>query len=325
MHATYAATLLAIASLVIAGCSSDDDPDPPEVDAAQMSPTDGGVEPDASAEPIDAGTPAEDASTPTEDAGAPDVDGGTEPIDAAVVGIDSAMINDPLGLSDPFDGDALDGDWNQFQPELVDVEVSGGELHLTPNQESVWYQDQRGPFFHKEVSGDFIVTTRARVRKDSDRSAYVGPAGHYQLAGLMVRNPLTGPENYVFVVVGDRETLVDLYIETKSTRGNRSTVGRSYPARDSSDVDLRICRVGSSIRLYKREIGDDTWAPAGTRGDNVSRDQFTRSDLPETVQVGIIAYALSHSQRRETFGPDMRASFEFIEYEPVSSVDDCTQ
>ena len=199
----------------------------------------------------------------------------------------------------------------------MDTAISGGSLHLTANQESLWYQRSEGPLVYKETTGNFVISTRVRVRRESNPSVPVGLTGYYQFGGLMVRDPYSSEENYVFLVVGERGSS-QLCVEGKSTRNGSSDVVWSHPPRDHADIELRICRVNSHVSIWQREIGDSQWMEADTQ-----RSSFGRGDLPSTVQVGLIVYASDN--RSSTFHPNVRASFDYFHYEPIDSVSDCTQ
>jgi hypothetical protein len=215
-------------------------------------------------------------------------------------GPDAAPLNP---ISDEFNGDRLDSSWNITRGELLDISVSGGELHLVAKEYSVWFNHEAGAALWKPVAGNFKATTSVKARKESDPNQFVGR--EYQFGGVIAYNPASDTNhNYVFVVVGDRGGY--LSVETKSTTNSTSDV--SGPEWPSGDADLRLCRVGSKFYLYKREIGETSWTEA------VSYD---RPDLPETLNVGPFAYAY-------TSNPDLRASFAHVSIEPVSSVDDCS-
>jgi hypothetical protein len=206
-------------------------------------------------------------------------------------------------VSDEFD-EALDPSWSPRNIELVDVEVSDGQLVITPNQFSVWFHAEQGPAYFQDVSGDFRVTTAVRARRASSPDEPVQT--HFQFAGLMVRDPTSdtdAPENYVFSVVGYRGDY--LSHETKSTVRDLSMVdGPPWP---SGDAELRICRIGSDLKLFIRGIGESEWNLA---------IEYERRDFPDRVQVGPIAYAY-------TDDVDLRASFEFVRFETVESPSDC--
>jgi hypothetical protein len=113
----------------------------------------------------------------------------------------------------------------------------------------------------------------------------------------------------VFVVVGDRGPTIQT--ETKSTTNGASSVkGDDWP---SGDAQLRLCRVGSMFHLYARPYEGGTWKVAAQWGP-----PYDRKDLPETLQVGPIAYAWTDT-------PDLRASFDFVRFAPAESEADCTK
>jgi hypothetical protein len=231
--------------------------------------------------------------------GIPDAAPGT-PDARPPTGPDAAPITP---MSDEFNGASLDSSWNLIRGELLDISVSGGELHLVANQYSVWFELEVGAALWKGVAGDFKATTSVKARKESNPSEFVG--AEYQFGGLIAYNPQTTDQhNYVFVVVGDRRYY--LAVETKSTTNSSSRVdGPEWP---SGDAELRLCRVGSKFYLYKRAIGATSWIEAAS---------YDRPDLPETLNVGPFAYAYTRE-------PDLRASFAYVSIEPVSSANDCT-
>jgi hypothetical protein len=207
--------------------------------------------------------------------------------------------------SDEFNGSSLNSSWELTRPELLDISVSGGELHLVAKEYSVWFDYEAGAALWKPISGSFKATTSVKARKESDPTQFVGR--RFQFGGLLAYNPASNTNhNYVFVVVGDRDGY--LAVETKSTANNDSDV--SGPEWPSGDAELRLCRVGSKFHLYKRAIGATSWTEA------ISYD---RPDLPGTLNVGPFAYAYTRDP-----APDLRASFARVSIEPVSSVDDCS-
>ena len=160
---------------------------------------------------------------------------------------------------------------------------------------------------HKLVTGNFKLTTAVRARRASSPNQPVGPTD-YQFGGIMARAPGGGAESYVFVVVGDRGATLE--VEAKSTRDGVSAVqGEAWP---SGDAQLRLCRVGARFHLYSRPIDGGTWKVATQWGP-----PYDRPDLPETLQVGPIAYAWTNQ-------PDLLASFDYARFATVASEADCT-
>lgn len=208
-------------------------------------------------------------------------------------------------LSDDFEGDALDPSWTAHNADLVNVTLSGGALELEAPVNSLWYNDSEGPLLFKTVAGDFRVTATVRARRASDPS--LPPAHNVHLGGLMARDPSGdggGAENYVFIVVGN--DVNDLSVETKTTLSSVSSYeGPSWP---SGDAELRVCRLGAVVRLYKRLVGAAEWTLAAT---------FTRPDLPGALQAGPFIYAAQG-------GPDLIVSFDQVTFADAASVADCT-
>jgi len=195
-------------------------------------------------------------------------------------------------LSDEFDNAASLAGWTELSAveghknfvERLDVnETHAGELFLAPYA-SGWFEDDRGAFLFKEVTGDFDVTFRLLTTgKETDV-----PQKSYSLAGLMARAPrdvtmdtwVPGEENWIFITTGyGAYTKFVKQIETKTTVTSKSDL-RLTNIRDGW-IELRVIRLGGVFfTLYKVE--DGTW----TRGR-----AFLRPDLPETLQVGIAAYS----------------------------------
>jgi hypothetical protein len=211
-------------------------------------------------------------------------------------------------LSDEFDGDGVDDAWTIVNGDRFEHMLGGGELHLRPTTNTLWFDaEATGALLYKTVTGNFKLTTAVKARRASNPSQPVGPTD-YQFGGIMARAPNAAQENYVFVVVGDRGPTIQT--ETKSTTNGASSVkGDDWP---SGDAQLRLCRVGSMFHMYARPYDGGTWAIATQWGP-----PYDRADLPETMQVGTIAYAWTNT-------PDLRASFDYVRFEPADSEADCT-
>ena len=197
--------------------------------------------------------------------------------------------DDVSRLGDEFDGRSTLANWRQFHevegwPNMtkrLELRDAAGELYLEP-QTSGWYADFHAPFVFREVTGDFVVTTRLRA----DGLTGSLPRAPWSLAGLMVRAPRAatpatwtpGGEDWLFITTGVAEDVATPVLETKSTRHSQSRL-RLHPAR-AGWVELRITRRGSAFELASRWDGEE-W---------VVRERFEREDLPATLQVGLNAY-----------------------------------
>jgi len=219
------------------------------------------------------------------------------------VALDPANVE---GLSDDFDGDALDPAWQTLNPQMADIVLDGGSLSMTPTGNVVWFMEAAGPYVYRSVTGNFRLDSTVHVRKVSDPTQL--PDEGYQFGGIMVRDPASDApdaiENYVFNVIGWRGDYFSH--EIKSTRDDESIV--TGPTWDSGDAELRICRFNETFTIYVRPVGGDTWQWAFT---------WERPDLPATLQAGTIAYALTNEW-------DIRATFDYLRFAPVGSEADCT-
>jgi hypothetical protein len=240
-------------------------------------------------------------------------------------------------LNDEFDGSALDACWqilngNPSTP-LIEIALESGALHLSAmgSQNGVWYQGATKSLVYQEVPANaFKVTTTAHSRKASDAEAL--PTKDLHVGGLMVRNPSSmggTSENYVFLMLGHSEMnngVVHQGIEFKSTvNGCSDWLEPDFgDEHDGPDAELRICRLGAEFRHYQRVPGASSWTPAeppsGTcSGNIVSGNTLTRSDMPETVQVGL---ALNFNAPS-----DLDVAFDAIHFEllPADATEsDCT-
>ena len=110
--------------------------------------------------------------------------------------------------------------WSVFNTTVVEITVDEEALILTLTRRALWFMGQRGVLIHQPVSGNFKITADVYTIKESDPSQPPGDDESVQLSGLMIRNGGGGPENYVFIVVGDDGN--GLSVETKNTVDNFS-------------------------------------------------------------------------------------------------------
>ena len=271
------------------------------------------------------------------------------------------IVDDLTPLSDEFDDPATLGDWSRInqtegwnadQLETWDVDgTQPGRMTLIPHT-TVWYQDYRGPLVYKEITGDFVVSTEVHI---SDRDDVGGSDAddvpndaQYSLAGLMVRTPraISSPadwsagsmlddgtnngENFVFLSLGHG---VDgqFSLEVKSTRNSDSQLTLTPVGVDTAEI--QIARVGDALFELYRLPGED-W---------VLHRRYLRDDMPDTVQVGMVAYTdwakasdftpfeqnstvlepgVADPTPAEPFNPDLEAGFEYTRFSrPVLPVE----
>ena len=204
---------------------------------------------------------------------------------------------DLAALSDEFTGSQLSPEWRRFETlygwpdklKALDVgTTTPGALHLQP-YDSAWVRDRNASFLFKEVTGDFDVRARLRVR-GADGPI---PGGTWSLGGLMVRMPNPNRadaweprrENWHFLTTGVGHVPGQVMTETKSTYNSSSHLKlRPFV---SGWVELRLVRVGNAIFALARPDG----------GDWEVRDRFYRMDAPPATQVGLIAYTSSDDEK----------------------------
>ena len=213
-------------------------------------------------------------------------------------------------LSDEFNNSTLDSSWNLFQDQFftTPVPVSNGFMQMDLDNTlcsptCVWWKENNAGLIYKSVTGNFDVTTAVYAKQKTDLSLDI--TNDFQLTGLMVRDPAStssGLENYVFNVAGIRGDVPS--IELKSTLNDISTI-KAYTDNmtTGTSAELRIVREGSVFSLYSRPIGNTTWA---------FRDSFNRPDLPNTLQVGLIAYTY------EAYPANLLAQFDYIRFKDVT-------
>ena len=205
-----------------------------------------------------------------------------------------ALAQDDLtALSDEFDDPALTG-WTRFDqafgwPDKIKTlrvgEGAPGVLQIEPYH-SAWVRDLNAPFLFRDVTGDFDVRARVRVR---GRDGAI-PGGTWSLGGLMARVPNRSTaerwapraENWHFITTGVGQVAGEPMTETKSTFNSYSSLKlRPFP---TGWVELRLVRVGMVLIALARPEGETVWRV---------RDRFYRMENSPTMQVGLIAYTTS--------------------------------
>jgi hypothetical protein len=209
-----------------------------------------------------------------------------------VAGGGVAAAQDLTHLSDEFDSPAslasylrvhVVEEWNADQLELLDVDGSyPGHMTLIPYTTS-WYQDYRGPLVHRRVGGDLVVTAEVT---STGRDGVSPPAALYSLGGIMIRAPrdvtpdtwVPGQEHYVFLSIGYGAGDPGFMFEVKRTMWSASELWLT--GTDGPRARLQIARIGSVVLTLVRPEG----------GDWTVHRRFVHPELPDTVQVGLVAY-----------------------------------
>lgn len=207
-------------------------------------------------------------------------------------------------LNDEFDTQVLDSSWLQYEPNLFTTEVSNGSLKMDINgvacgNNCPWFHAQSAGFIYKKIVGDFEVIALVESVMASGMNMGNDIDNDTQLGGLMARDMNDASENYVFNVVGTRFDISS--IETKSTTNNNSGTIEHFPI-SITRAELRMTREGMEFKMYSRDLGAHDW---------ILRSSFTRPDLPDTLQVGIIAYAF------ESYPEDLMVMVDYIRFSKI--------
>lgn len=209
--------------------------------------------------------------------------------------------------------------WGADQLQSIDVgETRESYLTMIPKT-STWDMDWKGALLFKQVTGDFIATMEIEPR---NRNLDAAPGSSYSLAGMMVRTPrddVTQPsdwrvrgENHIFLSLGTGNNPGNYQFEVKSTINSTSSVEVDSGAPRGI---VQIVRIGD-IFLVLRKLDGGDW--------EVHR-RYSRSDMPDTLQVGMIAYtdaepvslmsAFDHNRTSiDGNSPDLNAAIDYFRF-----------
>tara|TARA_R110002072_G_scaffold13481_2_gene56860 strand:- start:52570 stop:55641 length:3072 start_codon:yes stop_codon:yes gene_type:complete len=232
--------------------------------------------------------------------------GETVPTAVPIPGL-SDEFNDATSITDWLRLNETEG-WNADQLQTFDIDqTQDGHLTMVPHT-TVWFENYRGPLAYKTVSGDFAFTTLVNIndRDDvggSDADSVPGD-GDFSLGGVMIRTPrditdalnewtpgsmaddgTNNGENFVFLSLGyGNEAYANgenqFSLEVKTTRNSASDLELTALGSDASVAEVQIARIGTDVFTLYRLPGED-W--------QVHR-RFSRPDMPETLQVGLVTY-----------------------------------
>ncbi len=207
---------------------------------------------------------------------------------------------------------------------------------------SAWFEDSYGPLIYKNITGNFAVITKLRVLDRNEptvtNTAAIGqgPDGSYNAGGFVLRDGSgthTGNENWVMYNMGGQGLNGVTYArEIKKTVNSHSNLFLNQ--QDSIEETLLACRIGDTFYFYtwndlnanwqqeaffnNVDIGGSnitTGAPTGFSvvtefsdpGFGNSMPMYFELDLPDTIQVGVMAHGWSPPY-------ETRAEFDFIHF-----------
>lgn len=175
--------------------------------------------------------------------------------------------------------------WPETHLESYDVNISNeGHLTMVP-WTTAWFDDYRSNLLFKEVSGDFIFTIFVN---SSNKAEDDQPSSTFSLSGAMIRTPTgmtdapsewtTGNQNYVFLSIGSANVTNVPKFEVKSTINSNSVLNFN-PVSGLSTL-IRLVKINGAILVLHQLPGEGF----------VLRQRYDRSDMPDTLQVGMVTY-----------------------------------
>lgn len=189
-------------------------------------------------------------------------------------------------LSDEFNNTYTLRNWaisTNPNEDLINIDSSSaGQLAWIPTDvlNNAWFQTYDSPFRYKLISGNFFAEIYVNAGNVNDPSQ--PPTGEYNSAGFLARDPAsdTGAEieNWLMFNLGNQSN--GLATESKSTLNN-SSILTLIPTQSQSGR-LALCRAGDEFRMYRWLDDEAEWT---------LRHTYTRADLPNTIQLGLVVNA----------------------------------
>jgi hypothetical protein len=205
-------------------------------------------------------------------------------------------------FDDGFDDGDLVG-WTAHNPHLANAYVGPNGLVLEPNAWTYWFNANQSVQYYQLATGDFAISANLTVT--SLGGGVVQPA--WRIAAIQIRNP-NGPGvdayHAGFGQIGPGQSPVPVF-ETKNTDNSQSQWWTTANASGSGQI--RVCRVGATVRTMWRATSQDAW---------ILGDERQRPDLPHTLAAGPVAFN-GNAQA------NLRATFDDIRWHPIGSIAEC--
>lgn len=242
--------------------------------------------------------------------------------------VSRSLADDLTPLSDEFENASSLSSWTRLfeaegwgadQMQSIDVSESrAGFLTMVPRT-STWDMDWKGAFMYKRITGDFVATMEIEPR---NRNLDAAPGSSYSLAGMMVRTPRddvtqpsdwrAGRENYILLTHGTGNNPGNYQFEAKASLMSTSSV--EVDAGTASAI-VQIVRLGDVFLVLRKMEG----------GEWELHKRYKRSDIPNTIQVGMVAYtdsepvsqmtAFDHNRTAiDGHNPDLNAAVDYFRF-----------
>lgn len=232
--------------------------------------------------------------------------------------------DDVWPLSDEFDNAATFADWQDLgvvegwhtpSYELANIDTTeSGHFHIVPGA-ITWFNHLRGLLFFKEVTGDFIATTKVRVlSRHNPGDPTETPNRSFSLTGIFAHGPraitqaapdpyttnavwppgdhgsdyVANTENYIFLSYGTAGNAGTRQFEVKATRNSQSRLYYDSTGIDQNETEcwLQMVRIGDTVVCLRKHSENGDW---------IVENRYPNADHPfpafgATLQVGITAY-----------------------------------
>jgi len=213
------------------------------------------------------------------------------------------------------DIDQVEG-WGVSSDEAADINTTTpGHFRIVPKAMG-WFMHLRGVLFFKDVTGDFVVTTRLRVlSRHNPANPLEVPNRQYSLTGIFLHEPRpyitqAGPnpyrtdavwppaaygsdyvpntENYIFLSYGTAGNAGTRQFEIKTTLNSNSILYFNSTGinQASNEAWMQLIRVGNTVVCLRKYSEAGQW---------IVENRYPNADHPfpafgATLQVGLTAY-----------------------------------
>jgi hypothetical protein len=213
------------------------------------------------------------------------------------------------------DIDEVEG-WVLSSDESADINTTTpGHFRIVPRAMG-WYMHLRGVLFFKEVTGDFIATTKLRVfSRHNPANPFEVPNRQFSLTGLFIHEPrpyitraapnpyrtdavwppqnfgsdyTPNTENYIFLSYGTAGNAGTRQFEIKTTRNSNSQLyfNQTGVNQANNEAWMQLIRIGNTVVCLRKYSENAPW---------IVENRYPNAAQPfpafgPTLQVGITAY-----------------------------------
>lgn len=239
----------------------------------------------------------------------------------------------------------IDFDSSKHKPFTLD----NNKLSIVPDGSGIgWFSDSNGTFLYKDVTGNFMIETEVEIRRIDNMPKY--PKAQFSSGGLLIRNPHSKKynENWLMYNIGYQNSFFGREIKaTREANGFRldptyfmgyKSLSTLYliPTEGVTSTKIRIARVNNEIRCF--HFCDEQWleeVPTNQMEvmgngvkypvENFNDKKFrpNQLNLPDNVQVGIIANPGMNVKKPFLKYRDAYMLFSYVLIEKINGFEEC--